>query len=108
MLKSASKNKEPQLAKELCIATNILGSPNEKRSAPQARDLRIICEAVGVGGSCLILSDDSRLLATIMNSDTIRQKVSMKNVLGVTYNVQVKSLREIVPELKKVGRQGTL
>ena len=103
MLKSASKNKEPQLAKELYIATNILGSPNEKRSAPQARDLRIICEAVGVGGSCLILSDDSRFLDTIMNSDTIRQKfkVSMKNVLGVIYNVQVKALREIVPELKR-------
>ena len=74
--------------------TNILGSPNEKRSAPQARDLCIICEAVGVGGSRLILSDDSRFLDTVMNSDTIRQKVSMKNVLGVMYKSEV-------PELKR-------
>lgn len=69
--------KDQDLRKDLCIATNILGSPYEKRSAQQAsfrRDLRIICKAVGVGESRLVLSDDCRFLDTVMKSDAISQK----------------------------------
>ena len=103
--KLADLKKQRELASELmqqlCITSNILGDPNSKRSPAQSsfrRDLKIIMEGAGVGNCCLIVSDDCRLLDTVMKPPVVREKffTCMKKILGIEFAIHVKYLRDVV------------
>ena len=65
----------PSHASELSVACNILGHPSRKKISLQStnfrKDLKIICEAAGVKGCRLILSDDCRFIDTVTESSTV-------------------------------------
>ena len=59
----------------LCVASNILGDPDSRRSPVQAsfrRHLCIICEGAGVDNCCLIMFDDCCFLDAIVGSNMVK------------------------------------
>ena len=93
--KKHSKNYE--LKQQLCTASNIVGDPFSKRSPAQAsfrRDLRIACEAAGIGKCSLLLSEDHRFLDVVVFSDIVRRKLKtcMLRMLGIDFQLHVQAL----------------
>ena len=88
---------------EVCICSNILGDSSvERLSTAQSsfrRDLKLVCEAAGVSGSQLFISDDSRFINTVIVSRTVRRifKKCAKNILGIhPFPLHVKAIGEVV------------
>ena len=95
------KGNDFNIKRQLCIASNNVGDPDSKRSPRQAsfrRDLRIITEAAGIGKCQLILSEDRRFLDSIIAPQVVRRKFrqSVRAQLGVSFNVHVQSLKEVI------------
>ena len=88
---------------EVCICSNILGnSMVERLSNSQSsfrRDLKLVCEAAGVRGSKLFISDDSRFIDTVIVSNIVRRifKKCARNVLGISpFGLHVKAIGDVV------------
>jgi hypothetical protein len=91
-----------QLKQQLCTASNIVGDPFSKRSPAQAsfrRDLRIACEAAGIGKCSLLLSEDHRFLDVVVFADPIRKKLKtcMLRMLGIDFQLHVQALSDAIP-----------
>ena len=95
----------PLHASELSVASSILGRPSgEKISLPSTnfrKDLKIICEAAGVRGCRLILSDDSRFIDTVIESSVVFQcfKTAMNKALGITFRIRVEALSSVLQSI---------
>lgn len=82
---------------ELSTCSKILGgNPGEAVSRSQSsfrRDLRLMCEAAGIAGCHLFLSDDCRFIDTIA-------KRCCQLTLGISpFDVHIKAIGEVIQEL---------
>ena len=101
-LKKEKYSKNYELKQQLCTASNIVGDPFSKRSPAQAsfrRDLRIACEAAGIGKCSLLLSEDHRFLDVVIFSDIVRRKLKTcrLRMLGIDFQLHVQALSDVVP-----------
>ena len=89
---------------EVNICSNILGDSIVQQLSPAQssfrRDLKLVCEAAGVRGSRLFISDDPRFIETVIDSKTVRRifKKCAKNILGIhPFPLHVKAIGKVVP-----------
>ena len=97
------RGKQPKLARELSEASTILGKPRSlsKTSASSTNfrnDLKIVCEAAGIGGCSVVLSDDSRFIDTVIESEEVKKcfKKAVRSVLNIKFSVRVVPLCSVV------------
>ena len=101
------KLKDPGLSSdekyELCMYSNNLGNSSVARlSANQAsfrRDLQLVCEAAGIGGSQFFVSDDCKFIDIVIVSSTVRRifKKCARDTLGVApFGLHVKAIGDVV------------
>ena len=89
------RHNRPSCARELSSASSSLGRPGEKRSLPCInfrRDLRIVLEAAGSRGGKLVLSDDTRFIETVIQSEVVFNcfKRAAKEALGIKFKIRAR------------------
>ena len=108
----ACKREEKEKKQELNTCSNILGGkPSEVVSKGQAsfrRDFQLVCEASGVPGCHLFLSDDCQFIDTVANSEIVRRifKRCFEKVLGISpFDLNIKAIGEVIEGLCGPGVQ---
>ena len=95
------KRKDKVAARYLSEASTIIGQPGDivsKNCTNFRRDLRIVCEAAGVGGCKVVLSNDSRFIETVIKHQTVYKcfKKAVEGALNIVFKVRVVSLESVL------------
>ena len=95
------KRKDKVAARYLSEDSTIIGRPGDivsKNCSNFRRDLRIVCEAAGVGGCKVVFFNDSRFIEIVIKHQTVYNcfKKAVEGALNIVFEVQVVALESVL------------